>query len=179
MHATLVEGATAVISKSDQPMSAAEVRFRTEKFLGRRIDLPNLANLLDQLVAAGKLSARTETLAERAIRAGGSATRGRCGKLYFAGKSVPARTKHFSDIKLGDGKATSESERRSKSKYAKKQARRRKAGSGKRAVQTGSKKSTDTVALVKAMADERDALVKRVAQLEETLARINRMFVTR
>ena len=182
MHATLLEGAMSVIFGSDQPMSAAEVRFRTEKLLGRSVDIASMTSLLDELVAKKKLSSRVETMAERAIRAGGRSPKGRCGKLYFAGAKVPPRTQRFDDIALGDGKATSESQRRYKETQAlkkkRKQARSKKAGSSKRPVQTGTKSGADAVAAVRALADERAARAKRVAQLEDTLARINRLFTS-
>lgn len=172
-HTTLVDGVKSVLASSDQPLSVAEVRFRVEALLNRRVDLANLTGLLNKLVVDGHASTRLETTAERAIRAGGVKIRGKRGALYATGKRVPARTAALEDIVLGDGKATPEAVRAYKKKYALKNKRKKRAGMAKASVQTG-----DLVAKVRALADERDALAKRVAQLEDTLARVNRLFTS-
>ena len=172
-HTTLVDGVKSVLASSDQPLSVAEVRFRVEALLNRRVDLANLTGLLNKLVVDGHASTRLETTAERAIRAGGVKIRGKRGALYATGKRVPARTAALEDIVLGDGKATPEAVRAYKKKYALKNKRKKRAGMAKASVQTG-----DLVAKVRALADERDALAKRVTQLEDTLARVNRLFTS-
>lgn len=184
-HTTLVDGVKSVLASSDQPLSVAEARFRVEALLNRRVDLANLTGLLNQLVADGHASTRLETSAERAIRAGGVKIRGKRGALYAMGKRVPARTAPLEDIVLGDGKATPETKRYASKKYNAKKKKKARAGMAKKrradghagltkaSVQTG-----DLVSKVRALADERDALAKRVAQLEDTLARVNRLFTS-
>ena len=156
-----MEGATtrsllkAIVEKSDQPLSAAEVRFRFNKATGKNIDIPRVNMYLNLLVKAKQLSSRVETEQERTTRADGKPVRGMLARLYSAGSSVPKRTKTLDDIILGDGKATPESQRKASKRWHEKS----------RTQPAGQYILTE----VERVVSERNELRARVAQLESIL----------
>lgn len=185
-RAALTDNIKTILKASDQPLSAAEVRFRLAKGFKHDVHLPRVAGMLDQLVTDGHAASRTESATERAIRASGGRLGGPRATLYFPGKTVPARTKRLHDIVVGDGKAVSDAEAAYKERYLKGGKRRRKqaragsgkakqadgrhAGPGKATPQTG-----NLVEAVRELVEARDRFARRVEQLEETLARIDKM----
>lgn len=81
--------------KSKQPMTVTEVAELISRQLHKAYDEVTIRQSINQLVAQNKVSYRTETRAERAIRAGGKdlAVKSMCAKLYWAPvQEVPART---------------------------------------------------------------------------------------
>lgn len=93
----------AVLKLSDQPLVAAEVQ-KHLAIRGVKMHKTYISEMLNQLVASGEISKRTETPAERVVRFGRHEGRGaHFPAEYFwapAGK-VPARTK-VSNVHLAD-----------------------------------------------------------------------------
>lgn len=155
------QGATArsliksIVEESDQPLSTAEVRFQLGQTTGRVIDIARVKRYLNDLVSKKQLSARVETEAERITRGGGKEVRGKLAHLYFAGSSVPKRTKVLDGIVLGDGKATPEVQRLAAKRWLEKS---RTAPAGKYIL-------TEVERLI----NERNELRERVNKLEAVL----------
>jgi hypothetical protein len=177
MFTSVIDAFEAVLHETEQPLSANEIRIRAEKKLGRKLYTLTVQNVLSNLIEFKRVSGRIETAEERMIRSGGRAPRGPQAMLYFRGKSVPRRTEVLSDIVLGDGQATPPEKR----EYARKAYQKKRVAKAKAKARKKQKASTaehsSVVSSVSAIVTERDALLKRVAQLEDTLARINSIFV--
>lgn len=88
-----------ILLDSTQPMTVIEIREKMKQ-LGRRYDQAYIRMIVNELVAAGKISGRMETQNERFVRANHRAPRGNPGMLYFApAGEVPART----EVSVVDG----------------------------------------------------------------------------
>lgn len=173
MHETTYTAYKIILDETKQPLSFGELRVLAERRLGRAVNVLTGRVIIKRLIEEKFISSRIETDEERKIRAGGRLPRGVNGALYFKGKSVPRRTAPLEGLILGDGQATSQHSKNYAQRY---KAKLRKKKSARRAA-AKSTKVPDVVASMQQVIDERDALVKRVAQLEDTLARINKLFV--
>lgn len=83
-----------VLTDLAEPASAHEIREKIRIEFDREFDISGVRYCLDQLVKSGLVSSRVETADERLIRSNGQQTFSRPAALYFAGLTVPARTKY-------------------------------------------------------------------------------------
>lgn len=147
----------ALLHESNQPLVAIEVRDLLTRVVGHSYDYSYIKNVLDRLVADGKLSIRPETETEQEIRKPGDG-RGRhmAAHYYWAPVGqVPIRTT-----------ATVATSSARRPEISKRKKTGRKSGPAKRAtVQTGTSVSTDVVT----------TLVLRIAQLEQQLAEVRKL----
>ena len=147
-----------LLTKSDQPLSSAELRVRANKQLNKTIDTPRINDILRSLVRSKQVSARVETVEERFIRAGvGGNTRGMLARLYSTQPVVPKRTKALDDIKLGDGQSIEPNNQAAARRYYKKTRRSQPVASSRAMTE------------VERVINERNVLRSRVAQLEKIL----------
>ena len=91
-HVDLVGMVQLVLEDTTQPLTALELQQYLERELNYVYEITTIRNAIKELLAAKKISSRKETLDERNLRAGGTAT-GAHAKLYWApAGEVPART---------------------------------------------------------------------------------------
>lgn len=86
------QGVRLVLDDARNPLTVLEVRHATEQLLERRIDQSQIRVVLQELQTSGLVSARTETVEERLLRANGKPPRGYPATMYwYHGKRVPTR----------------------------------------------------------------------------------------
>jgi len=90
--AQLREAIELAVESQNEPVSALEIAAIAGELVGRKLDATYVGLLLRDMIDAGKIVARPETLEERKIRCEGRPLTGRIGNLYFrAGVKFPTR----------------------------------------------------------------------------------------
>ncbi len=155
-----------IVSESDQPMTTAEVTRMYELISGRSLNYTYISVILNDAVAAGELSLRTETVLEREMRGGKGA---RLANLYWrSAKTVPARTRG----KIVDGvKSSTAYTYPAHVQRGKKKNKNKKKNAG--VAKAAPSMTGDISAMIELLVATRtEALQRQVAELEDKLAKI-------
>lgn len=95
-HIQLKDFVSLVLDDQAQPLTIPELTILVNRELGRHYDKATIRIIANELVKEGKAVVRTETLAERSLRAGGELAAGKQSAIYFStaggAKFPPART---------------------------------------------------------------------------------------
>lgn len=92
-HVLFLDLMTLTLEESQQPLTVTEIAKLVEQKLNKQIDPNTVRTYLIELHEAGRVSSRTETSQERAVRAGGQKARALHAKLWWApAGEVPERT---------------------------------------------------------------------------------------